>query len=285
MGTQYNGVGDLPTRPAQVTIGSTTGIGVSPIVVNTNTAHGLTEGDIIAVGSATQGSAANGIWHAHVLSSTTVALLTPVTLANSVGNVANASGVLQAQGLLPTYTEPSDGDARNAQSVNVGLSSLGDRTQYVAQRVGSHKIVGYTILGPTNTSEPATGIHNYTTNAYGGATAFSLGSLTALLMPGDIVTIRGTLAFSSAVNENVFFKLKRGLGGSAAADFTGQQRLTASAFAVGAYLSIPICCTETLAANTAAGSYDLYLDGRGTTAQTVSLLSDSTFEITAIRPN
>lgn len=47
-----------------------------------------------------------------------------------------------------TYDIPADGDARTAASVNTGLQALGDRTTYLAARLGSYRMVACDVFDP-----------------------------------------------------------------------------------------------------------------------------------------
>lgn len=282
MPTPFNGVADNPSRPAAVNIASSTN--ATPIVVTTSGAHSLTEGDEIQVAGHATNTAANGVWYAHIVSSTQVSLLVPVTRANSTGNgVGGATGTVQSQNLSPTYNEPSDGDAGSAASVNVALSALGDRTAWLAQRMGSHKLLASTVVGPVDTLEPPGTMVTWSSNAYASPT--SVATLTANLVAGDIVVVRGMLCVQTTGGDNFFVKAQRN-NGSGVSDFTGQARLFISANIANTFTNNhAITCAETIAANASITSWSLVLTGRSVLSTSFSALNNSIFEIIALRPN
>lgn len=139
---QYNGIPSLITQAAGKSIASSTN--ATPIVVTTTTPHGLTEGDVVKISGHTTNTAANGMWKVHVLSTTTFALLDPLTGANTTGNgVGGATGIvlLYTSG---TYAILADGIPRDAASYNVALETLGDRTAYtLAKLFGSLQLADW----------------------------------------------------------------------------------------------------------------------------------------------
>jgi hypothetical protein len=135
-GISYGTPGDiasLPTPAATVSIASSTF--ATPIVVTTSGAHGLQTGQAVIVNGHEVNTAADGIWIAFVLTTTTFRLLT-FAGANSVG-IAIGAGTGTVQSLaLPGITIPEDAvDARTAASVNVPFEGLHDMVQWLAYRV------------------------------------------------------------------------------------------------------------------------------------------------------
>ncbi len=127
MATIYTGNAALVSTPLSATINGATN--ASPIVVSTTANHLFATGDTVLVSGVTGNTAANGEWTIIVLSSTTF------SLTGSTGNGAYvAGGTAKDQSLTPQFTIPSDGDARNAASVNVALQALADRGQFLALR-------------------------------------------------------------------------------------------------------------------------------------------------------
>lgn len=291
MASQYNGVADNAARPASVGIASTTN--ATPIVVTTSFAHGLTEGDQILVSGQLNNTAANGIWYAHVTGSTTVALLVPVSHANSVGNGSStAAGIVQNLSLTPTFAEPSDGDAASAASVNVALSALGDRTQWLSQRTGTQRLVAQSVVGTSTFGEGPVLLQTWTTNGYAGA--YQLGSsLVWNAIAGDLVVVQCMLGikFTSNNGDTYYLKMQRNPGGGAA-DFTGQGRVVLSNPAFVNLIectSVPMIGRETLSATTAAqvqtSGWGLVFTGKSVNPTNFSLTEDSYAVISVYRSN
>ena len=126
MSSQYNG---LPTNLATyvpappLNIASSTH--ATPIVVTTSGAHGLTNGDVVAIYGHQTNVAANGFWAVFVLSPTTFQLLTSV----GTGTGTN-TGIVQPATDGPTFPIPSDGDDFSAAAFNGAYEALGDRTAF-----------------------------------------------------------------------------------------------------------------------------------------------------------
>ena len=74
----------VPTIQGAVALSSTTGVGVSPVVVTASAAHGYVTGDVVTLSSITGNTNANGTFPINVLSSTTFSLPTSV-VANGTG--------------------------------------------------------------------------------------------------------------------------------------------------------------------------------------------------------
>jgi hypothetical protein len=83
-GTAVNGGTSTVTVQGAVTLSSTTGVGVNPVVVTASAAHGYVTGDVVTIAGVTGNTNANGTFPITVLSSTTFSLPTSVT-ANGTG--------------------------------------------------------------------------------------------------------------------------------------------------------------------------------------------------------
>lgn len=104
----------------------------SPIVVQTTAPHGYATNNVVQITGVTGNTAANGTWRVTVIDST------HFSLTGSVGNGAYGGGGTSVDtSLTPAFTIPSDGDARNAASVNVAFEMLADRTQFLAELVNN----------------------------------------------------------------------------------------------------------------------------------------------------
>ena len=120
MPSQYNGIPGNITRPNVQAIVSSTN--ASPIKLQV-TGHGLITGDVVDVMQHQTNTAANGRW------AVTVVDANNFLLVGSTGNgVGGATGQILPRTFGASYAIPSDGDARNAASVDVALEALGDRT-------------------------------------------------------------------------------------------------------------------------------------------------------------
>lgn len=144
MPSQWNGQPGNESLHAILNISASTN--ATPIVVTTSAPHDYTEGDAVSIRDHATNTAANGEWQVHVVDASNIALYSVVSSGGlsgpSVGNgVGGATGTVRGLGLLATYAIPSDGDDPTAASVNVGLSGLGDRTQYLAQYIGAYKTI------------------------------------------------------------------------------------------------------------------------------------------------
>lgn len=129
---QFNG---LPQRvidnlPTPKSISATTN--ATPIVLTTSTAHGLKTGDFFLVTGA-QDPAANGVWEAGTITSTTV------VLTGSVGTlVGGAQGSVINLSFGVTYPVPTDGEKPRAATFAPGYEALGDRTAYLMALLRRH---------------------------------------------------------------------------------------------------------------------------------------------------
>lgn len=290
----YNGVGDNASIPAAVNIASSTN--ASPIVVTTSTPHLLTEGDEIIVSGHAVNTAANGVWYAHILSSTQVALLVPVTRGNSTGNgVGAATGTVQSQNLSPTYNEPSDGDAASAASVNVALSALGDRTAWLSQRVGSYKTIFWGSGGPFDQAENPPGtLASVTSTSYttGGLTAGLITVPTANFVANDILIVRGSInmQFATGASGSGVVVKPQLFYNSTANDFSTAQHLQVlynDATSVTRWVGASLLSTYTFPANTSIqGSLSLVLNARLILgSNTVTIFNSTVLEMTVLRAN
>lgn len=159
MSTQYNGNAGLVTAGNPVAIASSTN--TNPIVVTTSGAHGMSTNDTVDIINHTVNTSANGINEVTVLSSTTFSI--PVA---GVG-VGGATGLAVPLSLGATYQIPSDGDALNAASVNVGFETLGDRTARLAVMTGAFKLAIFQQFPHTGASQITQNFNTNISNASG----------------------------------------------------------------------------------------------------------------------
>ena len=133
MSSYYNGVAGNETAASTKNVSSSTN--ATPIEITTTAAHGFTDGDRVEIVSHSTNTNANGIWTIVIVSST------KFTLTGSTGNgVGGATGTCKLLNLLPTFQLPSDGDDRNAASVNVALEDAADRAAWLSERVGNYRL-------------------------------------------------------------------------------------------------------------------------------------------------
>jgi hypothetical protein len=138
MSSIYQGVASNVSTGTTATINGATN--ATPIVVSTTAAHGYQTGDIVDVASVGGNTAANNSpnnpW------TITVVDATHFSLNGSTGSGAyTAGGTSTNHSLTPATTIPSDGDARNAASVNVPLETALDRTEFLASRLGKYRLI------------------------------------------------------------------------------------------------------------------------------------------------
>lgn len=132
MSTQLNGEADIVSRPAAVSIASTTA--ATPIVVTTSTPHGLTTGDTVMVKALLHNIPGNGVFVVTVVDTTHVSLNSSV---GSGAGGAESGATIQSLGFNATFAIPADlVDLRAAASVNVPFEALADRSVWSSQRVG-----------------------------------------------------------------------------------------------------------------------------------------------------
>lgn len=198
MSTTYRGNGTLPTlATTQVPITSSTN--ATPISVN-SPGHGLNDGDTVVVEGHSVNTAANGRW--------------PVTrvdannfiLNGSVGiGVGGATGYFIKYSLSPGKTIPSDGDPRNAASINAAFQALTDADTLLAERVGKYRLYDIYSAGASDdtwaswsTNAPGQfGNANWNTVSNGAAIfAFST-TVGPVLHDGDVLEMFATV---TAVN-------------------------------------------------------------------------------------
>lgn len=128
MSTPITGVPSAVSNTTSKTISGATN--ATPIVITTTTSHGFSTGDAVYVYGVGGNTDANGSWVITVLTATTFSLNSSIG-----GGVYTSGGTVINKYLLPAFNIPSDGDARNAASVNVALEALADRTQFLNQMV------------------------------------------------------------------------------------------------------------------------------------------------------
>jgi len=135
MSTIYRGIADNASRAASRNISSSTN--ASPIVVTTTAAHGLSTGDRVDIVSHATNTAANGPW--------TITYLSPTTFSLN-GSTGNGSGV--ATGSVTPFcfangaNVPDDGNDANASSIDVAHEANLDRAVWLAERIGTMRLVG-----------------------------------------------------------------------------------------------------------------------------------------------
>lgn len=140
MSSTYDGVPANIAFPAAITISSSTN--ASPIAVTTSSPHGLLSGARVSIYGHQVNTAANG---ANLTITRTGA--SSFTINGSTGNgIGAATGTVQALNYGAITTIPSDGDLRNAASVNVPLESLFDRTAIDLPTIGAHKLAQRTVF-------------------------------------------------------------------------------------------------------------------------------------------
>lgn len=148
MGSTYDGIAANIVFPAAINISSSTN--ASPISVTTSTPHNLQTGDQASITGHQVNTNANGA----ALTITRTGAST-FTINGSTGNgIGGATGTVQPLTYGGATTLPSDGDARNAASVNVPFQSTLDRTQKILPALPYVKLAGRAILtngfGPSN---------------------------------------------------------------------------------------------------------------------------------------
>ncbi|GAC1536274.1 MAG: hypothetical protein NVS3B10_00010 [Polyangiales bacterium] len=188
MSTIYNGEPDNTTNHSSWAIASSTNpVFPNPVVITTTNPHDILEGDHVVVRNHATNVSANGIWSAHVIDGSNIALYAVVGLAGLSGAVPGTApggntGTIQALGLLPNFTIPSDTDAPTAASVNVGLEASADVWQFCAEHLGSHRVVWNTARASTNIVDGVSGGATGTTapaaylNTVNSTTAVRLGT-------------------------------------------------------------------------------------------------------------
>jgi len=125
MPTQDTGNAANITIPSRIAIASSTN--ASPIVVTTSVAHGLNTGDQCSIDGHATNTAANGLWAAIVVLTTTT-----FSLTGSTGNgIGGAAGHVQGGAPGATIQIPSDSDQPNAASVNVAFEALADKAAFI----------------------------------------------------------------------------------------------------------------------------------------------------------
>jgi len=132
----------------------------APIVVTFQTPHGAATGDIVFISGHTGNGAANGEWSVVVTGASTL------RLSGSTGSgVGGATGTGQFDSFPTAITIPSDGDLRNALSVNAAFEGLADRTKWILDRTGDFRVTGFT-WGGTNYGSSVPGSAAWSTTAY-----------------------------------------------------------------------------------------------------------------------
>jgi hypothetical protein len=130
----YNGiVGNVtPNLPAPVGISASSN--TTPVVVTTSTPHLLTTGDVVKVNDHQTNTGINKTWAIHVVDSLNVILV-----GSTAGGAGGATGAVQSLNFGTIYNLPTDGQRRDALSVNQALEALGDRTSSLLANVARWK--------------------------------------------------------------------------------------------------------------------------------------------------
>ena len=146
MSSDYNGMPGNELTRALTAIASSTN--ASPIVVTTNVAHGLLQGEEVIVRDHQTNTGANGIWQVNVLNTTQVELWTKVNSAGLSGastgtGVGGATGTLCGTGFRIPYVEPDDGDlaAPTAAMINTPSEAANDRSHFIMSKMGLYRVV------------------------------------------------------------------------------------------------------------------------------------------------
>lgn len=148
MSSQYNGQTANVMFQSQKSVSAATNL--TPIQITTTVPHQLTTGDLVNVAGVAGNTAANGDWPISVVDASNFLLV------GSAGNGAyTTGGTVQSLGMGTTYPIPSDGDARNAASVNGAFESLGDRTAVLGASVGAYRLLKYWNVGVDDPTENA----------------------------------------------------------------------------------------------------------------------------------
>lgn len=135
MGVAYDGVPGNLAYPAALSIASSTN--ASPIAVTTSSPHGLLTGDLVTIAGHQVNTSANGA-NQTVTRSGANTFTIPVA---GVG-IGGATGTVQPLTYGSAPTIPSDGDPRNASSVNQAFQPLIDRSSLVLPTLGALKLAG-----------------------------------------------------------------------------------------------------------------------------------------------
>lgn len=132
MATDYNPIADNVERRAQASVDSSTN--ATPIVITTSAPHGFQTGDRVEILEHETNTHANGVWTITVIDDD------EFELDGSAGTASGLGGIAKNLNLDPAYSIPSDNDPAAAASVNVGLEATGDRSAWLAERVGSYRV-------------------------------------------------------------------------------------------------------------------------------------------------
>lgn len=196
MPTTYDGNGNLPSAQSYARIAIlSSNTAVNPTSVTTSNPHGLTTGDTVFIEGHLLNTVINGRFVANVTS--TITFTVPV---GGGGLVGGATGYVVSYAVAPLITIPSDGDSRNASSVNPAFQALADFKPFIYERVGKWRL--YNTYSAATTDDTWTiwstnvpGIFNtaaWATVAAGSA-LFSFSAPAPLLGAGDLIEIHATV--------------------------------------------------------------------------------------------
>jgi hypothetical protein len=142
MSTTYQGLATNVTSPLTASINGATS--ATPIVIQTAAPHNFQTGDQIIISGVLWGG---GLFPVNTPRSNpwtiTVVDATHFSLNGSTnpGNAYAGAGLATDLSATPATTIPSDGDNRNAASVNVPLETALDRTQFIVPRLGRYRFL------------------------------------------------------------------------------------------------------------------------------------------------
>jgi hypothetical protein len=150
MPTNYDGKpGNITTEsPLTVTGASNT----NPITITVSGAlpaefyvsgglGGTPAGPQVRISGIDGNTSANGIWIATPTGASTFTI--PVA---GIGAYSGLGGIAQPLYLKSMYTAPSDGDSANEASIDTWIRAGGDRSQFLAARVGTYKLAKRTAI-------------------------------------------------------------------------------------------------------------------------------------------
>jgi ubiquitin-activating enzyme E1-like protein len=147
MPTNYTG--DSTAAYASLTATVTGATNASPIVIQTSAPNNFNTGDTVVVANVNGNTAANGQYVITVVDTTHFSLN-----GSSGSGTYTSGGTADDISLGPAFQIPSDGDTRNASSVNVALEALANRSQLLATLLRS---VGFTVTTFTVSGTYTTG--------------------------------------------------------------------------------------------------------------------------------
>lgn len=189
----------------------------TPIEITTSAAHGLTDGEEVLITHHETNYSANGRRIITVVNTTqfTIVHSDDGTSVAGVG-VGGATGRVHPMRIDPQFTIPEDAaDDLNAASVNVGFEDHGDKSQWLAGRIGPHYLAnsGYgRTVANAGTDDPAAGWLSGT--AVDSAWTRHSGADLSTFAPTSTVGDENLSVFPNDVLEIVFVATVNVTGGS-----------------------------------------------------------------------